>query len=148
MERAGSGDFPAGRMMLLPVHIIAGVIGIVSGAGALYALKDGTLHRRTGMIFVYAMLVLSGSAAVMSIFDPNWTNVLQCALTAYLVTTALVTVQRRVAGIHWIDFGAMLVALTVGLTHVTFGFEALYSAAGTKDGYPPPLYFIFGLWHW
>jgi uncharacterized membrane protein len=138
---AGAGAI---RMMLLPVHIIAGALGIVSGAVALYAVKGATLHRKSGKIFVYAMLVMSCTAALMSVLQPNWGNVLQAVLTAYLVTTALLTVQRRASGFHWVDLGAMLVGLAVGLTHVTFGVEVSLSAAGTKDGYSPPMHFVFG----
>jgi len=32
-------------MTLLPIHIIAGVTALASGAVALYALKGATLHR-------------------------------------------------------------------------------------------------------
>jgi hypothetical protein len=70
--------------------------------------------------------------------------VLQAVLTAYLVTTALITVRPRAAGFHWIDLAAVLVALTVGLTHLTFGVQASMSAAGTKYGYPPTINFVFG----
>jgi len=42
-----------------PLHIIAGLLAIGAGAVALHALKGGRLHRQSGMIFVYAMLVMS-----------------------------------------------------------------------------------------
>ena len=131
-------------MMLLPVHIIAGALGIVSGAVALYAVKGATLHRKSGRVFVYSMLVLSGSGAVIAAWGSNWATVLQGVLTFYLVTTGLLTVRRPPAGSRWIDVAAMLVALTVGLTHIAFGLEASYSPTGTKYGYPPTLFFIFG----
>ena len=129
--------------MTLPLHVLAGAIGILSGAVALYAVKGAVLHRKSGMIFVCAMLVMSGSGAMIAAWHPNWATVLQGVLTFYLVTTGLLTV-RRPAGSRWIDVGAMLVALTVGTTHLAFGVEASYSPTGTKYGYPPPLYFIFG----
>lgn len=132
-------------MTLLPLHILAGSVGLVSGAVALYASKGGKLHRKSGMLFVYAMLVMSGSAAVLALtLKPNGANVLQGVLTFYLVVTGLLTVRRRPASFHWIDLAAMLVALAVGIAHMTFAFEALNSATGKKYGYPPPLFFIFG----
>ena len=131
-------------MTLLPIHVIAGAIGIASGAVALSAAKGEKLHRESGIIFVYAMLALSGSGAVMAGLGGNWATVLQAALTFYLVTTALLTIRRRVAGFHWTDVGALLAALTIGSAHLTFGVEAVQSATGTKYGYPPPLFFIFG----
>ena len=77
-------------MTLLPIHIIGGAIGIVSGFVALYAVKGATLHRKSGMIFVYAMLVMSVSAAVMAALKPNWANTLQGMLTCYFLGQAKV----------------------------------------------------------
>ena len=131
-------------MTLLPIHIIAGVIGLASGAVALYALKGARLHRKSGMIFVCAMLVMSASGAVMALVKLNRGNVMGGGLAFYLVTTALLTTRRRVAGIAWMDLAAMLLGLAIGIAGFTFGFMALSSATGTLDGYPPPLYFFFG----
>lgn len=47
-------------------HMIAGLLAIGTGAVALYALKGGRLHRQSGTIFVYAMLVIAASGAVMA----------------------------------------------------------------------------------
>ena len=50
------------KKMLLPIHIIAGLIGLATGAVALYAAKGAKLHRKSGMIFVYTMLVVPSPA--------------------------------------------------------------------------------------
>jgi len=49
--------------MLLPIHIVAGGLAIVLGAVALSVKKGGTIHRRSGLLFVYAMLVMGTSMA-------------------------------------------------------------------------------------
>ena len=54
-------------MVLLPFHVAAGVMAVVAGFVALFVLKGGNLHRRSGTIFVHAMLVLSLSGGVMAI---------------------------------------------------------------------------------
>jgi uncharacterized membrane protein len=51
---------------LLPVHILAGGLGLVSGYVALSAAKGGTLHRKSGMLFVWAMLTLSVTGMLIS----------------------------------------------------------------------------------
>jgi uncharacterized membrane protein len=38
-------------MTLVPIHIIARLLGLVSGAVALSASKGANLHRKSGMIF-------------------------------------------------------------------------------------------------
>ena len=68
-------------MTLLGIHVVAGLVAIGAAAVALYAAKGARLHRESGRIFVYAMLVMSASAAVMAALQPNWANVLQGALT-------------------------------------------------------------------
>ncbi len=51
-------------MVLL--HIFAGLLAITAGGVALAVVKGGRLHRETGTIFVYAMLVMSGMGAAMA----------------------------------------------------------------------------------
>jgi uncharacterized membrane protein len=126
------------------LHVMGGLIALVSGAAALYALKGGSLHRRSGMVFVYAMFVMSSTGALMSILNLNVGNVMAGVLTFYLVLTALLTVRRRELEVRVVDTVAMLAALTVGLTAMTFGIAAVRSATGKIHGLPPPVYFMFG----
>jgi len=53
-------------MSPLPIHIIAGSIAIVAGFVAVFALKGARLHRKSGLLFVYAMLVLSLTGAAIA----------------------------------------------------------------------------------
>jgi uncharacterized membrane protein len=71
------------------LHVIAGLLGLASGALALYALKGAKLHRQSGMIFVYSMLFLSASGAVMAALKSQRVNTIAGVLTSYLVATAL-----------------------------------------------------------
>lgn len=132
--------------MTLLVHIAAGGLGIVSGFVALYAAKGAMLHRKSGMLFVYAILttcVFGTLIAIVRGVAPAL-NVPAGVLTAYLVITALTTVRPPAAGSRWLDRGAMLVALAVGLTSLTFGFEAI-AGGGTRNGMPAFPFFMFGV---
>ena len=62
-------------MTLLPIHIIAGLIAIVAGFVSVFALKGMKLHRKSGMIFVYSMVILSLTGAVMAAFKHQTSNV-------------------------------------------------------------------------
>lgn len=126
------------------LHIIAGLLGIAAGAVALYARKGARLHRKSGMIFVYAMLFLSASGAVMAALKHERISVVAGVLTLYLVTTALLTVRRPVRSAHWIDAGATLVGLTAGVAGFALGFEASNRATGQLDGLPAAPSFVFG----
>lgn len=124
-------------MALLPIHIIAGLSGIVSGFIALYTLKGAKLHRRSGMVFVYAMLVVAVTGAVMGALILEMSAVIPGLLTFYLVITALRAVRRPVLSFHWMDLAAMFWALTVGIASILHGFVA--------EGQPTTLYVVFGV---
>jgi uncharacterized membrane protein len=126
------------------VHILAGLAGIASGAVALYAAKGAGLHRKAGMVFVYTMLVMSASGAVMAALKHQTGSVIAGVLTFYLVLTGLVTVRRPALEFHGVDAVAMLVALAVGIAGFKFGSEALAADAATKAASPPVAYFVFG----
>jgi hypothetical protein len=96
------------------------------------------------MIFVCSMLALSASGATIAALQSQKVNIIAGMLTFYLVTTALLTVHRPIIKRSWVDVGAMLVGLMVGVFSVSLGVEALSSTRGTIDGYPPAIVFIFG----
>ena len=52
------------RLILL-VHILAGGLGLVTGYVALYAAKGAPLHRKAGIVFVYAMLTMAMGGMVV-----------------------------------------------------------------------------------
>jgi hypothetical protein len=131
--------------MTLVVHILAGSLGLVSGYLALYATKGAPLHRRSGMVFVSAMLTMcflgTVIAAVRGVAPAM--NIPAGLLTAYLVITALTTVRPPAARSRWLDPVLLLVALAVGLTCLKFGFEAV-AHGGKRNGMPAFPFFLFG----
>jgi uncharacterized membrane protein len=132
-------------MTLLPIHIAAGAIGIVSGFVALFAFKGARLHRTSGMVFVYSMLAMTLLGALIATVRnvvPQL-NAPVGLLTAYLVVTALTTV-RPPAGSHRVDLALLLLALVVTAAFFVFGRQALTSATGTLRGIPAAPFFVFG----
>src|SRR5687768_17052401 len=98
---------------LLVVHIIAGTVALIAGYVALGSAKGVTLHRRSGMIFVVAMLVMCLVGAVMAARGGGpwgWVSFRAAILTAYLVVTALTTVRPLETGGRSLALGGMLVA--------------------------------------
>jgi uncharacterized membrane protein len=83
--------------VILPVHIVAGMFALLFGYVALYATKGAALHRKSGVLFVYAMVMMSGTGAVMDALRTSSvsTNVVAGMVTLYFVGTALLTVQPR-----------------------------------------------------
>ena len=129
---------------LLPIHIVAAGLGLVLGTVALSAAKGATLHRTSGLAFVYAMSAMCATGVVMAARKGQAVNFIVALLTVYLVVTALSTVRPPSSRWRWFNGGAMLLAVGLGVTMVMFGFEAVADASGQKHGYPPFPLFLFG----
>lgn len=125
------------------VHVIAGGLALLFGFVALSAAKGARLHRKTGMLFVYAVLTMALTGTVMAALKSQSGNVIGGVLTLYLVTTSLLAVRPPSEAIRRIELVAMLVALALGITCVTYGFEALASPKGTRSGIPFVVFFMF-----
>ena len=130
------------RTMLL-IHVAAGGVGIVTGYAALYASKGSSLHRRSGMVFVWSMVIMAVFAAWLAASIGELGNVIAGVLTAYLVVTALTTVRPPTAGSRRVDVAAMLVALATGVAGVTLSVQSLATGDGTRDGVPAGVYLVF-----
>jgi hypothetical protein len=128
--------------LILPVHILAGMLALVFGYVALYATKGATLHRRSGMLFVYAMVAMSLLGALMDALKTSSVsvNVVAGLLTFYFVTTALLTVRPRPRAWSWMDGAGVLLALTVSVLAFKAGFEL--AGRGRPEAAPS---FIFGV---
>src|SRR5688572_9090152 len=113
------------------IHIVAGLLALMSGAIALFAAKGSPLHRKAGTVFVAAMLVMSSTGAMMAIFiKPNPVNVMAGSMTFYLVGTAWLTVKRRVDQMRGITTGFMFAALSLSAWAFSLAFRALASPDG------------------
>jgi hypothetical protein len=130
--------------MIRVLHITAGLMAIASGAVALAAFKGGKLHRRSGMIFVVTMLLMSSSGALLAALKAERLNTAMGVLTFYLVGTALLTVRRPGPAWRWMETVGMLVASVVGVYEIHLGVQALSHPTRTTDGLPPTPAFIFG----
>jgi len=123
--------------VLLPIHIGAGGLAIVLGFVALAAPKGGTVHRRSGLLFVFAMLTMGISGSIMALRQSlTNANVLGGLTAAYFVITALTTVRAASAWTRRLNAVALLVAIALALFEVGLGLKALASQDGTLNGVP------------
>lgn len=128
----------------LLIHIAAGSLAILAGAVALYAAKGARLHRKSGMLFVYAMLVMGLTGAAIAALTGVETSVTGGLLAAYLVVTGVTTVRPPSPGLRRVDRVAMLVGLIVGLANVLHGFDTLASGKLSSNGVPVPMILFMG----
>jgi uncharacterized membrane protein len=127
---------------ILPLHIAAGVLALVFGYVALFAAKGGTLHRKSGLFFVAAMVTMALSGALMEALKTSLTsvNVVAGLITFYFVTTALLTVRPRIQASSWIDRAGVVLALSVSVLAFIAGVDL--AGRGRPEAAPS---FIFGI---
>ena len=131
----------------LVVHIAAGTVSLIAGYTALYSRKGERLHRRAGMAFFYAMLVMcffGGLVAVVRGAAPAM-NVTASVMTAYLVVTALTTLREPNAVSRYLEPALMTVAFVTAATSLVFAFEALASPDGMRRGMRAFPFIMFGV---
>ena len=105
----------------LPVHIVSAVLALVFGYVALFAGKGSSLHRKAGMLFVYAMVVMSLTAALIAAVKPDRGSIIAGLLTFYFVLTSLMTVKQ----LPWhrqISMFAMVWGFVLGLFAIWAGW--------------------------
>lgn len=129
---------------LLPLHISAGLVGILSGAAALTFRKGSPRHVLAGKVFLISMLAMGASAVYLSAMKHQINNVFGGILTIYMVSTAWLTARRREEETSIFNWVAALFAFAVGAIIVILGFEVATSPAGPKDGIPAGMYFFMG----
>ena len=120
---------------LLPIHVAAGGLALVLGAVALSVKKGGTVHRRSGRLFVCAMLVMGISAAILG-------NVGGGLITVYFVGTALTTVRPVSAWTRTFNVSALMVVVGLALLTIVGGVKAFNSPGGFLNGVPFVMHFF------
>ena len=115
--------------MLLPIHIAAGGLALVLGAVALLVKKGGSTHRRSGLLFVYAMVVMATTAAILG-------NVVGGLMTLYFVGTALMTVRPPSPSTRRIHAAALTFAVGLALLAIVGGIRDINSPLVSPGGVP------------
>src|SRR5215207_8921019 len=115
--------------MLLPMHITAGALALVLGAIALLVKKGGPTHRRSGLLFVYAMVVMGTTAAILG-------NVVGGLITLYFVATALTTVRPASPWTRRLNAAALTIAIALALFSIVGGVKGVNSRGLSQGGVP------------
>lgn len=75
--------------LFFAIHIAGGTVGLFSGTVAIATRKGGRWHRKAGLVFFYAMLVMAVSADYLAVVKPGQlVNLVIGTFTIYLLITA------------------------------------------------------------
>src|SRR5690349_13187652 len=97
--------------LALVIHFGTALIAIVAGVVALVAAKGGRLHKRSGIIFTYAMIVTAIFVIGISMYEGKSAG--GGLFLIYLVVTATTTVKPLPGNWRAVDIGMMLLAATL-----------------------------------
>jgi len=101
------------------------------------------VHRLSGAIFLYAMLSLGISGALIAIIKWQPANIVGGAIAVYMVATGVLTLRRRDQSSDLIDSAGIALAAGIAYFSLTIGLRVLHSPSGKIDGVPPTPLFAF-----
>lgn len=131
---------------IILIHVCGATIAMIAGFLAMIFRKGSSLHRIAGNFFFAAMICMAGAGAFSAAFlKPNGGNFMGGTLTLYLIATGWMAGHRRERKTGTFDWLALLGALAITTGGATFGMLAAASPTHTKWGYPPMMYFAFGI---
>jgi uncharacterized membrane protein len=118
------------------VHILAGSVAIVTGGVAVFAGKGAALHRRSGMWFVIAMIVMGSTGVLISVLREKPGTGTGGLIAGYFVITALTTV--RPLG-RKLDIAMLALALSIVLQAIVSVAPPLAAGRLFVNGVPIPM---------
>lgn len=128
----------------LIVHILGGVVGLVSGTAAMVFRKGSPRHVLAGKVFVASMLTMGAFAAYLAIVRHQPNNIGGGILTVYLVGTAWLTARRRDGETSRLDWLWLLIPLANGILSWMAGLQVLRSGASSQNGVPVGMILFLG----
>ena len=121
----------------MKLHVVAGALAVLLGFTALIVKKGGTVHRRSGMLFVWAMIVMGVTASLLEfIRSSSATNVVAAILSIYFVGTAVTTVRPPSRWTRMINITALVVAITLAVAAIAGGVSKISNPGLSPGGVP------------
>ena len=142
MDRVTFATSSGFAWLALAVHFAAGLVSIVAGAIALSVAKGGRLHKQSGLVFTWAMIVLGLTAAGIGAYEGIPSQVFAGLVAAYLVFTAMTTVKPLPGIGQRVGVVLMVLAFAYGATSLYQGVAEWLDATVEVVGRPrvvPPL---------
>jgi hypothetical protein len=125
----------------LAFHFGTGLIALAAGFMAIAVRKGGTWHRRSGLVFVYAMIATGIAATGIAVYEGKPGNT-GGALIVYLVVTAYTAVKPLPGAGRRVDIALMVLAFAIAAVGYLGGFTALGRPGNQIDGVPAGMMFF------
>lgn len=139
----------------LLLHIAAGSLAIVTGAGASSVRKGSPVHRRLGQLFVFSIFVMAILGIYLALAVPSTTKTFTppkastsiALLTFYLVSTGWIAVRRKPGVVGFPEYAALASALGIAAALLLFGIGAVRAAVMPGASVPYFVFAAFAVWN-
>ena len=128
-------------LLTLAFHFGTGLIALAAGLMAIAVRKGGLWHRRSGLVFVCAMLATGITAVGIATYEGKPDNI-GGAIIVYFVMTAYAAVKPLPRASRRVDIALMLLAFAFAAGGYTNAFTALGRPGNQIDGVPAGMMFF------
>lgn len=129
------------QTIIFSVHIAAGTLAVLAGAGALILRKGGPAHRAAGTLFTAAMVILAVTAAALG---RDVGNAVAGGLTIYMVGTGWVAARRRDNQSGVFEIGTFVVALACAVAMFWSASLIVFGGQAAPNTLIGPMSFFLG----
>lgn len=131
-------------MNILSVHITLGTIGLIFGFIAALSKKGSLIHRVGGVGFLVFMGVSVLLGVSVAVLKPERITVIGGAYALYLMLTGWLSVKEKTKSMLISEHALIITGALICGCSIFFGFEAVFSSDGLRDGFPAEPYLFFG----
>ena len=128
-------------LLSLAFHFGTGLLALAAGGMAIAVRKGGQWHRRSGLVFVCAMIATGITAVGIATYEGKPGNV-GGAVILYFVITAYAAVRPLPGASRRVDIVLMLLAFAFAVGEYTNAFTALGRPGNQIDGVPAGVMFF------
>lgn len=125
--------------LLLAFHVATGIVALAAGFIAVAVRKGGRGHRRSGIIFVYAMIATGLSAAGVALYEGKTAG---GVVIVYFVFTAWTAVKPLSRGGRAVDLAFLVMAAALAAEGYARGYTALGRPGNQIGGVPAGMMFF------
>ena len=130
--------------LALVTHFAGGLVALLAGFVALVVAKGGRLHKRSGMVFAYAMGVAGLFAAIIAFYEGKTGMVVGGLSILYFVFTATTTVKPLPAYQRPIDAVLMMLVFLTAVFTLRDGMAVWAMPRHMREGVPAGMVFFLG----
>lgn len=106
---------------VLILHIVAGSLALICGSLSMIARKGKSVHKKSGIIFFYAMMVVATSAIFLSIVKSSSFLLFVGIFVFYQTYSGLRAIRNKTMRHNFLDAVVILAALINGIAMVVSG---------------------------